>query len=382
MWLNVQLHKLELNYFHHHSSPHQPYFKYTFYYYFLVVASTYLSIQAFLKAVYAKHKLIKLLFLFFKYFTVDLLLRSPDKTGDCSLDFSNSSNTDIFLSEKIPITYYIHSDGSNCSNPEPNRTEPNRTLDVRFDSKFKLGMKKIRTELSNIFYCSKIELKNICRTRLTGHDSSKTKYLYNSSKVDRYKIHDKNCVDEKKKCSVYLLRSSIIEFTYFFFWKTPTIEETIVSHYSVSLSKSQDVNIKTLYYVVLCHYSIFSEYVANGFLCGHIKSEKVTYNKMCHQNVIVSVSYLPTQQLFGSWILFSNNYKLIISTNLSKSSIIVNNNLFNLLTSYSMNNLIPTKIMIKIARLALQVFIDIIQSKYSATFNAIINIQQHKPSPR
>ena len=47
-----------------------------------------------------------------------------------------------------------------------NRTEP-----IRFGSKFELGMKKIRTELSCIFYCSKIELENICRIRLTGHDT-------------------------------------------------------------------------------------------------------------------------------------------------------------------------------------------------------------------
>jgi hypothetical protein len=59
----------------------------------------------------------------------------------------------------------------------------NRNLDIRFSPKFELGMKKNQTGLSIIFYCSKIELENICRTRLTGHDSSKTKYLYNSSKL-------------------------------------------------------------------------------------------------------------------------------------------------------------------------------------------------------
>lgn len=36
-----------------------------------------------------------------------------------------------------------------------------------------------------------------------------------------------------------------------------------------------------------------------------------------------------------------------------------------------MNNLIPTKTIIKIAKLALQVLIDIIQLKYSAKCNAI-----------
>jgi hypothetical protein len=49
----------------------------------------------------------------------------------------------------------------------------NRILDVRFGSKFELCVKKNRTELSSIFYCSKIELENIFRSRLKGHNSLK-----------------------------------------------------------------------------------------------------------------------------------------------------------------------------------------------------------------
>lgn len=56
----------------------------------------------------------------------------------------------------------------------------NQNSDVWFDLKFEPGMKKIWTELSNIFYCSKIEFQNsnICWTILAG-PVIKTKFLLN-----------------------------------------------------------------------------------------------------------------------------------------------------------------------------------------------------------